>query len=664
MYGEEPRIGDLREPMMKAGKVSSAIDVARNDRTPDVAAWNHVLRFLANQQHFSYGSDRRTLVPSKVSPGQNEIVTNIMLPIYRTTISLLMTRTPRLTVLPTTPSIDNITKAKASSVVLGAWWYQARMDEQMATVAKFLSSCGTAGLHSYYDPGMDKVCTEAVSPYDLIFEPYTSADTEWNWLAIRRTLDKDAVMRTYPDFAEYLKDQSTERDAGETDTKMHRDAESRIDTFRVYFKNGDSGVLVGNKWVWQGTTPDGIMPVSICRFHDVPGNIYGMAQLYPILDIQRSYNRFKNFALDIADTMSNPVWLVPSNSGISSQQITNEPGAVIRYNHMGEKPTREQGASPPAALFDIQAREHAVAFDIGGIHPSSTGKRSTGITSGVAIRELREGDLGAIEFTMQDIARAIEDQGRNVLVLTKAHISEQKMVRIMDQSVGRVVFKEIANSDIVDAPEVKVEADTLFIHKARERDEQIMAMYEKGLATPEQVSKQLSMRIGEQDALQEMVDLSHAQDLLEYAKRGGKIEISMADNLASIRKTFEEYIRSPAYYEQTAMLKQQYGMTQGEGDYIGLVAQMGVDDYVYDQYLYVVAMEMGMGQQAFGQELQQSYMRNSGQMPPQPQGPQDPAQAQQAAQQGVRTQDIGNQNSAMRQDMGALKGTPGVTGSP
>ena len=107
------------------GKIESQLNESKNSRVPEVAQWNHVLRFLSNEQHYSYGVDRRTLVPSRVSPGQNEVVTNLMLPIFRATISMLRTRLPRITVVPSTPSIDNITKAKASSIALHAWWSQA-----------------------------------------------------------------------------------------------------------------------------------------------------------------------------------------------------------------------------------------------------------------------------------------------------------------------------------------------------------------------------------------------------------------------------------------------------------------------------------------------------------------------------------------------------------
>lgn len=660
---DEPT-NDVKLPT--AGKISSQINESRNDRVPEVAQWNHVLRFLNNEQYYSYGVDRRSLVASRVSPGQNEVVTNLMLPIFRATISMLRTRLPRITVVPTTPSIDNITKAKASSVALHAWWSQAAMDDQLAEAVRWLSSCGTVALHTYYDSGTRKIVTECVNPYDLFFEPYTVTDKEWQWVAIRSTVPKAAAIRAFPECAEYIKQLAGNRDPNDQQGKQRREAENRIDVYRVYWKNGRVGVLIGSKWAWQGKMPQCILPVSIIRFHDIPTNIYGMAQLYPTIDIQRSYNRFKNFSLDIADTMSNPVWIVPSNSGISSQNLNNQPGAVVRYNSLGQPPRREPGISPPPGLFDIQGREHAVMFDVASMHAPTTGKRTTGVTSGVAIRELREGDIGALEFTMQDINRAVEKTCAHVLVLMKAHIPESEFVHAMDQSAGVVVYREIRDTDIVSSPEIRIEASSLFVTKAIEKDQQIEKWLQLQLMTPQEARKHLSMRISDKDSLQEMIDNSHAQDLLEYCKKGGRIHFSLADNVSAIKQVFEEYIRSPQYYAKVALLKQKYMMTQDDTDYVSLVGESATLDYIYDQYLYAVALELGYGNQDFQAQLQQAYRKNSTmpQAPQPPMGPQDPMQAQLAEQQGVRTQDIGNQQSMARQDMSALRGTPGITGSP
>ncbi len=645
-----------------SGRIWSKLDEAKNERVPEVAQWNHVLRFLSNEQYYTYGADRRALAPSRVSPGQNEVVTNLMLPIFRSTISLLRTKQPKIAVLPSTPSIDNITKARASQTALHAWWTQAAIDDQLSELVRWLSSCGTAALHSFWDSDAGKVQTECVSPYDLFFEPFTVSDREWQWLAVRSTVPKHSVIEAFPKHKEYLDELAGNRDPHDQQGKQRREAEHRLDMFRVYFKDGRYGILVGNKWMWEGKTPEAVMPVAIVRFHDIPTNIYGMAQLYPTIDIQRSYNRFKNFALDIADTMSNPVWIVPSNSGISAQNLNNTPGAVVRYNSLGEPPRREPGISPPQGLLDIQGREQAVMFDIASMHAPTTGKRSTGVTSGIAIRELREGDIGALEFTMRDISRAVEKTAATVLVLLKAHMPQSEFVRAMDPSVGTVVFRELSDTDIVDQPEVRIEASDLFVHKAVERDQQVEGWLQAGLLTPQEARDKLSMRVGDADQLQEMVDLAHAQDLLEYCKRGGRIHFSLADNIKAIKRVFEEYVRSPEFYEGFALAKKQFDFTQDPTAYTSMLGAKGTMDYIYEQYLYAVSLELGYGNQQFQMELQQAYMKNAA--PQQALGPADPQQAAMAAEQGVRTQDIGNQQSTARQDMSVNRGTPGVTGSP
>src|SRR5690606_27764919 len=139
---------------------------------------------------------------------------------------------------------------------------------------------------------------------------------------------------------------------------------------------------------------------------------------------------------------------------------------------------------------------------------------------------------------------------RDALILAKKFMPEQQMVRMLD-ATGAVIFKELKRTDLVDAPEVFIEAGTLFQTDAEARERRVLDRLERGLITPEQAIDQLSFRQGGLDKVAEKVQaLSHAGDMLQAVLRNHPIEIFASDDLVAFRRVFSEYTRTDEFYEQ------------------------------------------------------------------------------------------------------------------
>lgn len=526
------------------------IERARNDRLPDVMAWDLCFRQLAGEQNYTYDRVRSRIQPITSSPGKNSSVTNQLLQVDRTWRGLMSTATPKFTAIPTTASFDDVTKALATELVAKYIYTTNRVKRILDANNRWLVGGGNAALHVYYDPQRQTVGIEGISPYDLLFEYGAQTYDETAWMAIRHIYRREDLKKAYPDFADQISETPAMTDSDQR-AKMPND---RVETWEVYYKDGRHFILLGKTdatFLYRGYTPQGVMPVVPYRCHTIANRIYGQPLLWPLLDLQWQYNRFKNFALDVADAISNPVWLVPFNSGVSPSHLTNEPGKPIFYQPHAPAPSRQPAPSVPPHLFEIQTRALAEIMDVSGIHSTTMGKRASGVTSGKAIEALSENDLGQMKPVMDEVEGAVAECMRVALVYWQTFLPESQNLRFFDESAGSVVFKEIAGTDLVQNPEVIIETGTLFAITQEDRERKLSSLLTAGVITPDVYLKETQLRLGQKSATQKMVALAHAQDLLQACRLGQQIEVFPFDDLEAIRQVFEEFVQSPAYYSET-----------------------------------------------------------------------------------------------------------------
>lgn len=566
------------------------IERARSDRLPEVMSWDLCFRQLAGEQNYAFDRVRTRVTQIAAKPGKNSSVTNQLLQVDRTWRGIMSTATPKFTAVPTTASFDDVTKALATELAAKYLFVTNRVKRVLDSNNKWLVGGGNAALHVYYDPERQTIGIEGVSPYDLLFEYGAQTYDEAGWIALRHIYRREDLKKAYPDFAEQISETPALTDSDQR-TKMPSD---RVETWEVYYKDGRHFILLGSTqavYLYRGYTPQNIMPVVPYKCHDIANRIYGQPLLWPLLDLQWQYNRFKNFALDVADAVSNPVWLVPYNSGVSPSHLTNEPGKPIFYQPHAPAPQRQPAPAVPPHLFEIQTRALSEIMDVSGIHSTTMGKRASGITSGKAIEALSENDLGQMKPVMDEVEAAVAETMRVALVYWQAYIPEKQSLRFFDEATGSVVFKELAGTDLVQNPEVVIEPGSLFAITQADRERKLSELVSAGVIAPDVYLKETSMRLGMKSATKKLVALSHAQDLLQACRLGQEIEIFPFDDMEAIKEVFEEFVQSPAYYAETnaALQAMQAGDPTAQQAFMEAAA---VQDYIRE-VLVSVSVPLG-----------------------------------------------------------------------
>jgi hypothetical protein len=525
--------------------IGKKIQESESDRKKVQVDWDLSIEFLSGNQWMRY--DRRIRDFLTIGTGQDTRVTvNLLLNIYRNMLSRLAIAYPSMVAMPASPSTEDILKAKASETALRYYWAEDNVRGTIEQALEWLLTTGTTALHTYFDSVTKSVTTVAHSPYDVVFEPKINSPDEAQWIAIRTFHTKEALKKAYPDVSQFIeKAPETQYDAsvwGE-----HKPG-NRLELYEVYWRDGRHAFVLNNKYLFKESLKLKIFPIQIIRYTRVPSQLWGLGLLRPLLELQAYYNKARTQMLMNVELMGNPKWIVPKNSGIPKGAFTNRPGEIIYYNIAGGPPTQLQAAPLPGYVMDNVQRIHSEMGDVAGIHSVSLGRRAVGISSGKAIDALSERDMSQLQITQAGIEAAVRKMAKCVLSQMKVYYNESKFMRMMDDT-GQVVFHELKTTDLMENPEIFLEAGSLFRHESGDRDRKIVELLQMGLIDKEDALKELSFRTGNSFVTDKMQAMAHAQDILKRAAAGYEVEILRTDDLPVFKDVFHKFMQSDGFYE-------------------------------------------------------------------------------------------------------------------
>lgn len=531
-------------------KVRADIDAAESEKSIEKRKWELAQLFLEGRQHISYDRNLSKYVTAKAQAGKQQVTINLILNIYRNIVSRLTTAYPSIRVIPASPLADDIVKAKASETAVRYWWTQNEMKQVLQEAIQSLLVTGNAGLFEYYDPEKECVKVKHISPYDLYFEKYSTGMEDSRFVAVRTYVTKEQLKEDFPSKAEELETVSYASNV--TSEYTHPVPEERVELYEVYLLKGkDRGryaLMCGSTVLFEGRTPNNIIPVQHIRYTSVPDKMWGISLIYPLIELQAMYNKARGLVMENALIMTNPKWLIPTTAGVAPNAITSQPGEKIFYNPAGGTPQQIGMAPMPNYVFQNVSSIQAEMLDISGIHSTSLGKRTVGIQSGKAIEAISEQDLSQLVVTQNSIEYACKDLAQVVLVYMKAFYKKTRMTKMLD-GYGGIIFKEVKNTDYVDSPEVFIEAGSLFQDQAADKDKKVLEMLQLQLITKEEAVSALSFSTGSTYALEKMASMSHAEQILRAAVAGAEIEVYATDDLDIFVKVFSDYMRLPEFYE-------------------------------------------------------------------------------------------------------------------
>ena len=530
-------------------EMQSRLNAFSDDRRRYCRIWDMSLLFVQGRQNVVY--DRMADDFRKARVEGSSVTINLMINIYRNLKSRLSVAYPSTTVLPSSPSAEDVVKAKTSEAALQYYWSAQDLSHKFQDAIGWLLTTGNAGIHTRYN-GRD-VVTEVISPYNLHFEPGSVNPEDSNWIAFSREVNRDELVKAYPKHADIIK-KSAEQGLNESPVNSAmfgvaapRPMRNRLTIYEIYFKTGERKILLNSTYLFEGKWVGKTLPLQYVRYTAIPGRLWGLGAMEPLIDIQLQYNKSRSQVIDNAELIGNPKWLVPKTAGIGPNSITSRKGEKVYYNPSGGAPTPVTPPSLPGFVLHNTAQLASEMLDVAGVHATTLGKRAIGVTSGKAIEALSGRDMTQLQDAMNNLSNAASNTATVVLSLMKEHYTEPKMIRMMD-SLGEVVFNYLQATDLVDDPEIFIEAGSLFRNEKQDRDEKILEMLQLQLIDKDTALRELKFGTGNSFVSKKLQSIAHANDLLMAASTGAAIEIFPTDDLQAFTQVFGEFIQSAEYY--------------------------------------------------------------------------------------------------------------------
>jgi hypothetical protein len=188
---------------------------------------------------------------------------------------------------------------------------------------------------------------------------------------------------------DYLRDEFEEHEKPEVDPTTG-EVTPRFEQVARY-PNGRKIVVCNGVLLEDGPLgyDDNQIPFQRYINYMLPREFWGMSEVEQLEGPQKTFNKLVSFALDVLTLMGNPIWLIPSSSGVDPENLTNRPGLNVEYD--GDRPpVRQEGVQLQPYVLQIIDRMADWFDSLAGSNEVSRGVQPVGVTAAKAITSLQE----------------------------------------------------------------------------------------------------------------------------------------------------------------------------------------------------------------------------------------------------------------------------------
>lgn len=234
-------------------------------------------------------------------------------------------------------------------------------------------------------------------------------------------------------------DESIEEPSEETDPIS---GEPKSFVQKKKYPNGRKIVTVSNIVLEDGPNPydHGKFPYAKLVNGMLPREFWGISEIEPLEGPQVIFNKVMSFALDVMTLMGNPIWVIPTNSEIDTDNVFNRPGLILEPAP-GVKIERVEGVQLQPYVLEIADRVRTYIDSISGANDVTRGVQPEGVTAASAIAKLQDAAQVRIREKGRFLDAYLQEIGQlylsNVLQFTPA----PRIVRITDNQNAQRYFK-------------------------------------------------------------------------------------------------------------------------------------------------------------------------------------------------------------------------------
>lgn len=211
------------------------------------------------------------------------------------------------------------------------------------------------------------------------------------------------------------------------------------------YPKGRKVVVCNNVVLEDGPTPydDGEIPYERYPNYVMPREFWGQSEVEQLKGPQRVFNKLVSFALDVTALMGNPIWMIPSTSGVDPDTLVNRPGLNVEYDPTpsGDKPQRQEGVQLQPHVLQMIDRMEQWFDSITGSQDVTRGANPSGVTAASAINSLQEAAQTRVRQKARNLDCYLQKVGQHWLSRALQFYSAPRIVRLTANKGAARYFK-------------------------------------------------------------------------------------------------------------------------------------------------------------------------------------------------------------------------------
>lgn len=277
-----------------------------------------------------------------------------------------------------------------------------------------------------------------------------------------------------------------------------------------------------------------------------PRSFWGISEIEPLKSPQDTFNKLVSFSLDVLTLMGNPVWIMPTSSGIDTDGVYNQPGMILEPDDASGI-SRLDGANLQPWVLQFIDRLKVWFDDIGGSQDITRGAAPEGVKAASAIAQLQDAAQTRVRQKMRNLDCFVKDFGqmyqsratqfysapRVYRITNKQGANEYFKFQVEDGEDGRVAvfskFEEQQDGSFAQSAQIKesvkneldifVETGSSLPFAKFEREQRLYGLFDRGIIDAEEVLTGLDYP-NKEALLERMAQAQQAQAEAEAQQQG------------------------------------------------------------------------------------------------------------------------------------------------
>jgi hypothetical protein len=185
---------------------------------------------------------------------------------------------------------------------------------------------------------------------------------------------------------------------------------------------------------------DGKFPFQKLVNYVLPREYYGISEVEQLISPQKIFNKLVSFVLDVMTLMGNPIWLIPTESGVEEGSFHNAPGMQVPYDG-NTPPQRVEGVQLQPFIMQLIDRMEQWFNSIAGTPDVTRGVNPPSVTAASAIEGLLDTAQTRIRQKMRNLDSYLVDLGQQYAQLALQHYTTERVFRLTNKEGMEKYFK-------------------------------------------------------------------------------------------------------------------------------------------------------------------------------------------------------------------------------